>query len=175
MENASKALLIAGGILILIILVSLVLLVKANVANFYASQDELQMITDKTKFNEQFTRFNRNDVAGYELISLANMVIDYNERISSATSEGNDVQAEPVTIKIVLWDNVKTPRTIIENNFSYDESLRLFENSSTLIESSTDSKSVALTKGSNTSLKAMLDKIKRKWSELSKRALKYRY
>lgn len=102
MENASKALLIAGGILILIILVSLILIVRNNVTNFYASQDELQMTSDKTKFNEQFTRFNRDDVEGYELISLANKVIDYNERVSSATTEGNDNHAEPIQLEISL-------------------------------------------------------------------------
>lgn len=103
MENASKALLIAGGILILIILVSLVLLVKGNISNYYASEEELKMTEDKTKFNEQFTRYNRNDVAGYELISLSNKIIDYNERLSSETSEGNDVKANPVKISIILW------------------------------------------------------------------------
>ena len=152
MENASKALLIAGGILIVIILASLVLMVKANVAEFYASQDELKMTADKAKFNEQFTRFNREDVQGYELISLANMVIDYNERISSATSEGNDVQADPVTIKIVLWDGVSTREDEIKRNFAYDDELRLFINRN-LIEDEN------LNKNNGASLKSMLDNI----------------
>lgn len=104
MENASKALLIAGGVLIVIILVSMILLVKNNVVNFYASQDELQEISDKTKFNEQFTRFNRNDVAGYELISLSNKIIDYNERLSSE-GKNNDEKGEPIAISITIWDN----------------------------------------------------------------------
>lgn len=107
MENASKALLIAGGVLIVIILVSLIMIVKNNVTNFYASQDELQEIADKTKFNEQFTRFNRNDVAGYELISLSNKIIDYNERLSSE-GKNNVEQGEPVEIAITIWDNSNT-------------------------------------------------------------------
>lgn len=119
MENASKALLIAGGILILIILVSLVLLVKGNISNYYASEEELKMTEDKTKFNEQFTRYNRNDVAGYELISLSNKIIDYNERLSSETSEGNDVKANPVKISIILWKG-DNPSDDAKNKLSYD-------------------------------------------------------
>lgn len=119
MENASKALLIAGGILILIILVSLVLLVKGNISNYYASEEELKMTEDKTKFNEQFTRYNRNDVAGYELISLSNKIIDYNERLSSETSEGNDVKANPVKISIILWKG-NNPSDDAKNKLSYD-------------------------------------------------------
>lgn len=107
MENASKALLIAGGILILIILVSLILIVRNNVTNFYASQDELQMTTDRAKFNEQFTRYNRDDVEGYELVSLVNKVVDYNERVSYATSGTNDNQAEPIQLKISLGSKNK--------------------------------------------------------------------
>lgn len=112
MENASKALLIAGGILILIILVSLILIVRNNVTNFYASQDELQLTADRAKFNEQFTRYNRDDVEGYELISLVNKVIDYNERVSSATTEGNNNHAEPVQLKISLDTKNKVNKSL---------------------------------------------------------------
>lgn len=135
MENASKALLIAGGILILIILVSLVLLVKGNISNYYASEEELKMTEDKTKFNEQFTRYNRNDVAGYELISLSNKIIDYNERLSSETSEGNDVKANPVKISIILWKDTNK-RDEVMNLLSYDNNkfYLLKEKSGQLIE-----------------------------------------
>lgn len=133
MENASKALLIAGGILILIILVSLVLLVKGNISNYYASEEELKMTEDKTKFNEQFTRYNRNDVAGYELISLSNKIIDYNERLSSETSEGNDVKANPVKISIILWKGNQNDDA--KNKLSYDGNFYLLdESTNTLIE-----------------------------------------
>lgn len=127
MENASKALLIAGGILILIILVSLVLLVKGNISNYYASEEELKMTEDKTKFNEQFTRYNRNDVAGYELISLSNKIIDYNERLSSETSEGNDVKANPVKISIILWKGNQNDDA--KNKLSYDGKFYLLDES----------------------------------------------
>lgn len=138
MENASKALLIAGGVLIVMVLIGFMLIVKHNVDNFYASEDELKAISDKTKFNEQFTRYNRDDVEGYELITLSNKIIDYNERLSEATTTGNDSQAEPIKIAITLWiknntDSKKEAATLL----SYDNVLRLFENKPILIEQNT--------------------------------------
>ena len=174
MENASKALLIAGGILILIILVSLVLLVKNNVTNFYASEDELQMIADKTKFNEQFTRFNRDDVAGYELISLTNKVIDYNERLSYATTVGNDSQAEPVSLSITLWSSTDEGEKV-KDLFTHDGNLRLFASDNSvfkLVEESTTNGSVALNNNNTqgTKLKNILETVKtieKKWPKVS--------
>lgn len=138
MENASKALLIAGGVLIVMVLIGFMLIVKHNVDNFYASEDELKAISDKTKFNEQFTRYNRDDVEGYELITLSNKIIDYNERLSEATTTGNDSQAEPIKIAITLWiknntDSKKEAVTLL----SYDNVLRLFDGKYTLVEQGT--------------------------------------
>ena len=85
------------------------------------------MTEDKTKFNEQFTRYNRNDVAGYELISLSNKIIDYNERLSSETSEGNDVKANPVKISIILWKGNQNDDA--KNKLSYDGNFYLLDKS----------------------------------------------
>lgn len=138
MENASKALLIAGGVLIVMVLIGFMLIVKHNVDNFYASEDELRAISDKTKFNEQFTRYNRDDVEGYELITLSNKIIDYNERLSEETTTGNDSHAEPIKIAITLWNSgdtngLKKVKTLL----SYDDELKLFNNKPTLIAQGT--------------------------------------
>ena len=127
MENVSKALLIAGGVLIVMVLIGFMLIVKRNVDNFYASEDELKAISDKTKFNEQFTRYNRDDVEGYELITLSNKIIDYNERLSEATTTGNDSQAEPIKITITLWKNgTSITRDKVKDMLCYGSDLKLF-------------------------------------------------
>ena len=136
MENASKALLIAGAILIVIILIGIILLVKNNVSDFYASEEQIKETEDKTKFNEQFTRFNRNDVQGYELISLVNKVVDYNERVSEVGN--NDVKAKKITVNIKLCDSLPNPPKINSTDttntkvfqLTYDNELRLFKNAS---------------------------------------------
>lgn len=127
MENASKALLIAGAILILIILISLLLVVRNNITSFNASQDELQMTTDRAKFNEQFTRYNRDDVEGYELISLVNKVIDYNEKVSNKSYEGNNFQAEAISLAVTLWKDNTERDNVVTNLLTFDNTLRLFK------------------------------------------------
>ena len=137
MENASKALLIAGAILIVIILIGIILIVKNNVADYYASEEQLKATEDKAKFNEQFSRFNRNDVQGYELISLVNKVVDYNERVSEVGN--NDVKAKKITVKIKLCESLPNPKITSRDTTStkvfqltYDNELRLFKSSSVI-------------------------------------------
>lgn len=83
MENASKALVIAGGVLIAIMLVGLILYARSSISEYQNSKLELDRVENVSKFNEQFSQYDRKDVAGYEIISLANKVADYNFRYSN--------------------------------------------------------------------------------------------
>ena len=103
MENASKALIMAGGMLLAILIVSLLIYAWSLFSDYQSSQDKLADIEDTTKFNEQFTNYDRDDVEGYELISLVNQVVDYNQRKS--TEGQNDEKFNPITVKINLVNN----------------------------------------------------------------------
>ena len=108
MENASKALLMAGGVMLTILVVSLLFYAWTSVSEYQANQDKLIEIQNVAKFNAQFTNYQRDDVQGYELLSLVNKVIDYNQRFSSefgSSSAGNYAQYRPVIINIKLDEN----------------------------------------------------------------------
>ena len=111
MENASKALLIAGGVLLAILVFSLLLFARNNLSDYYASQEEFKDIQDVAKFNKQFTNYERTDVKGYELISLINSVIDYNDRKSS--QQVNQDQGKPIDV-IVNFNGKKDDFANIE-------------------------------------------------------------
>ena len=132
MENASKALLIAGGILLAMLVFSLLLFARNNVSDYYASQEEFKDIKDVTKFNKQFTNYERTDVKGYELISLINSVIDYNDRKS--TQELNQDQGKPIDV-IVNFNGKKDDFANIEvadaNKLFKSNEVRTYGNSST--------------------------------------------
>ena len=81
MENASKALLMAAGVLITILIISLILFARNRVADFYNSDDAIDDTSDVTKFNLQFTNYERNDVKGVELISLSNKIAFFSSNI----------------------------------------------------------------------------------------------
>ncbi len=118
MENASKALLMAGGILLVIVLISLFLYAWSLYSDFYASQQELADIEDTAQFNLQFTNFDRDDVGGYEIISIANKIADYNIRYSNTGTNDENYLPITLTVNLVSTDLVK--------NLTYDGNIRLF-------------------------------------------------
>lgn len=80
MENATKALIIAGGMLIAMLIVGLLTWGYTQLRNSQAAQvteEERQQIVD---FNERFEAYNRTTVRGYQMISLSNLVYDTNAR-----------------------------------------------------------------------------------------------
>ena len=107
MENASKALIMAGGMLLAILIISLLIYAWSLFSKYQASKDELADIEDTAKFNEQFINYDRKGVQGYELLSLVNKVIDYNYRMSNAEGAKNDEKYQPITIVIDFNGNRK--------------------------------------------------------------------
>ena len=110
MENASKAILMAGGMLLTILIVSLLVFAWNTFSNYYSQKDSIDEIDDVTEFNLQFTNYDRNDVSGYELLSLINQVIDYNMRKSTAAAapdvgRENNQNFPPITIIINMNDS----------------------------------------------------------------------
>ena len=85
MENASKALLIAGGVLIAILIVS-VLVVTLNIVNSNQITREKALATEQlAEFNQKYEAYNKKALRGTDIITLKNM----------AKSEGN-----AVTVKV---------------------------------------------------------------------------
>ncbi len=80
MENASKALIMAGGILIAILVMSLFVYL---IVSFGATSDKIHdqnAQTQITEFNAQFTKYQgRTNITIYDVVSVANLAIDYNE------------------------------------------------------------------------------------------------
>ena len=81
MENATKALLIAGGILIAMLVISIGILIFMNYREA-GTEIALRISTTQIqKFNSNFTKFEgREDITIQEIVSLANFVKDYNEK-----------------------------------------------------------------------------------------------
>jgi len=78
MENASKALLIAAGILIGLILITMIIYGHGQISSYYKTRDENKKIEQLAEFNKQYIGYNRDDVRGSDLLSLINKTIDHN-------------------------------------------------------------------------------------------------
>lgn len=95
MENASKALVMAGGILISMLVIGLLVFFFNNLSelqNIKQSDSEVEAITE---FNKQYDVYARN-VYGSELLSIANKIRDYNKR------EGNLKGYEEIELYIQI-------------------------------------------------------------------------
>lgn len=81
MENASKALLMAGGILIAIIIIGLLLIMVNQIGSYQKSQDSNKKDSQLAEFNLDFERYTDDKgIKGTDVISLINKVIDYNSK-----------------------------------------------------------------------------------------------
>ena len=80
MENASKALLIAGGVLISLMVISGLILVMRKVGDFQTANQDARLEKQTLDFNNIYESYNRKNISGNEMVSLMNRVLDYNER-----------------------------------------------------------------------------------------------
>jgi len=119
LENASKALIIAGGILIAILMISLILYARSSVSEYQNSKLELDRVENLAKFNEQFAQYDRKDVTGYEIISLANKVADYNYRYSNELAARNNEGYTPIKMEITFESVDKLKQLAYDGNYIY--------------------------------------------------------
>lgn len=94
MENATKALIIAGGMLIAMLIVGLLVWGFGQIRSLQQEQADQKTIQEIIDFNERFEAYNRTTVRGYQMISLANLVYDTNSRYTE--TDGYN----PVTITV---------------------------------------------------------------------------
>jgi len=119
MENASKALVIAGSVMFTMLIVTVMMYGWNTMSEYQAEMERIKEIEKVAIFNQQFTNYQREDLLGYEVLSLVNKVIDYNQRHSSAgestgSAAGNDSSYKPITIKIAMGSNLSNLRGTIE-------------------------------------------------------------
>ena len=80
MENASKALLIAGGILIAIIIISMFIMMYNKMTSIKKTQEEKIEMEQIAEFNAQFEAYNKKLMYGADVITLYNKVQEHNKK-----------------------------------------------------------------------------------------------
>ena len=95
MENASKALIMAAGVLIGILILSLAVFLFADFGatskGVYSQMEERQL----TQYNAQYTVYaGRNDITIYDIISLVNLAQENNEKYKDYTTYESEYQVK---------------------------------------------------------------------------------
>ena len=103
MENASKALLMSGGMLIALVIIGALLLVFNQIGDYEKAQTSNEKASQVADFNKEFVRF-ADDVHGYDLITAINKVVDFNGKGGEPGDEkdiGNSVDySKKITVNI---------------------------------------------------------------------------
>lgn len=131
MENASKALVMAGGILIALLVVGALMLMINQVSYYQKSESTSEKAQQQAEFNKEYVQFTYGDVKGYELISLVNKVINYN----SKEAVGNSVD---YSLKITVNINmVGTTGTSFAQKYGINGNTALFKKKYTISNGNT--------------------------------------
>lgn len=89
MENASKALLIAGGMLLAIILISLFLNMYNKMSNFQRTQEEQKEAKQIQEFNAGYEAYDKRIMYGTDIITLVHKAIENNKTKNATTGKIN--------------------------------------------------------------------------------------
>ena len=130
MENSTKAIIIAGGMFILIMVITLLVVFGRSLSSYMQGQHDKEIVKQVTEFNNKFANYQGTELRGNEVISVLNRVIDYN------ALEAGEYGYDPVLVEIDLVDRNALDSVIKFN--SKDENF-LFKKNVSKIKNSKDS------------------------------------
>ena len=89
MENASKALLMAGGVLISVLIISALLLAYTQMTSLSNSKGQILKAEQLAEYNKQWESYNRDNLRGADVISIINKALDTNEKYKNLMDDDN--------------------------------------------------------------------------------------
>ena len=98
MENASKALLIAGGVLMGVLLLSGLVMFWSRLSQVQSGSSDTDKDSQLAQFNQEFETYNKDKVLGSEIISIVNKIDSYNHDIPSIFN--SKVQYEEIKVTV---------------------------------------------------------------------------
>lgn len=110
MENAAKALIIAGGILFAIMILSLIVYMSTSTTRMVEAQEEKKQVEELTAFNKEYEAYNKTRMYGTDIITVMKKAIDYNEKVEETKKIGICVETT------TTFETVKQITTISGNN-----------------------------------------------------------
>lgn len=108
MENASKALLMAGGMLIALLIIGALLLAYNQIGDYEKAQTSSVKSTQVADFNKEFSKYSGDNVKGYDMITLVNKAIDFNSKEGTTKETANLVDySKKITITLTKMKSFK--------------------------------------------------------------------
>ena len=89
MENGARALVMAGGILLAILIIGALMLMFSNLSTFKDQDDKSKLDAQIAQFNNQFEPFNKKGLTLMELKSVYNKIESNNAKFPEYTIDHN--------------------------------------------------------------------------------------
>ena len=124
MENATKAMLIAAGVLIGIMIISLGVALFAELDTYVESSYEQIRFNEQNSFNAKFTKYIRNDLTIHDVITAANLANENNNSYNATEEERGNQSSLYVAVYlngIAIESNIqdKTVDLLTNNKKTY--------------------------------------------------------
>ena len=102
MENATKALLIAAGVLIAIMVISALVLMFDRISKVSQTEQDTLVAQQLTEFNREYEAFNPRELWGGQIISVMNKMLDNNNKY--ATLDEDNYMMD-ISVKFTVIDD----------------------------------------------------------------------
>lgn len=108
MENAVKALEMAAGVLLGVILMALVAYFFTNISSFPENEEDLMSVEQLRKFNLEYEVYNKTKMYGVDVLSCLNKVVSNNEKYAQGGAFlGGNAGLADYKQRENYWINVK--------------------------------------------------------------------
>lgn len=111
MENASKALIMAGGVLLALLIITLCVYLYSSMTSLADTQDKKQAEKQLFAFNSEYEAYNKNRMYGTDVITVVNKAINHNRNMDA--KEAEDVYY--INVVITTKTDFETTFTIIDH------------------------------------------------------------
>ena len=103
MENASKALVMAGGILITLLIIGLLVYTFGTMSGYFNAEQDEEVAQQLKVFNDQYESYNRKLLRGTDVISVINKAIDNNDKYGE---HGYDEPNYIIEIQFIMMEEL---------------------------------------------------------------------
>lgn len=107
MENASKALIIAGGILLAMMILALMVYLGTSITDMAESEDKRTLAEQTEEFNKSYLSYNKSRVYGTDVITVYNKAKDNNEKYKNNSNYRVEIIVLDESDRIISVENTQ--------------------------------------------------------------------
>lgn len=110
MENISKTLIIVGSVIISILIITILIFSFSKLTLVQKEKEDTEYIMQSAEWNKKLESFNRDNLYGTDIISIANLIQDYNIK--------NDNQYKEMEILVTINNEIENAECFKKGSYN---------------------------------------------------------